>query len=99
MNVLAVELNEVLKNSVAYPFLSQKGLRMYFPKGIVAQSAEAGEKAKKYNATVGQRKMDSLSVLAIFTINLYQEAYPRPISSHMPQVAETRLSEQFGSRR
>ena len=26
---------------------------MYFPKGIVAQSAEAGEKAKRYNATVG----------------------------------------------
>ena len=56
MNVLAIELNEVLKNSVAYPFLSDKGLRMYFPKGIVAQSAEAGEKAKKYNATVGLAK-------------------------------------------
>lgn len=29
---------------------------MYFPKGIVAQSAEAGEKAKRYNATVGLAK-------------------------------------------
>ena len=53
MNELAIELNEVLKSSVAYSFLSEKGKRMFFPKGIVAQSAEAGEKANRYNATVG----------------------------------------------
>ena len=56
MNELAKELNEILKDSVAYPFLSERGKRMYFPKGIVAQSAEAGEKAKRYNATVGLAK-------------------------------------------
>ena len=53
MNELALELNETLKGSVAYSFLSEKGKRMFFPKGIVAQSAEAGEKAKRYNATIG----------------------------------------------
>ncbi len=53
MNELAVELNTILEDSVAYGFLSDKGKRMFFPKGIVAQSAEAGEKAKRYNATVG----------------------------------------------
>lgn len=53
MNELAIELNETLKGSVAYSFLSEKGRRMFFPKGIVAQSAEAGEKANRYNATVG----------------------------------------------
>lgn len=53
MNELAIELNDILKDSVAYCFLSEKGKRMFFPKGIVAQSAEAGEKAKRYNATVG----------------------------------------------
>ena len=53
MNELAIELNEILKDSVAYDFLSEKGKRLFFPKGIVAQSAEAGEKAKRYNATVG----------------------------------------------
>lgn len=56
MNELARELNEILFDSVAFPFLSKRGLRMYFPKGIVAQSAEAGEKAKRYNATVGLAK-------------------------------------------
>ncbi len=53
MNSLAIELNEILKDSVAYGFLSPIGQRMYFPKGIVAQSDEAKEKAKRYNATVG----------------------------------------------
>lgn len=56
MNVLAKELNEILIDSVAFPFLSKRGQRLYFPKGIVAQSAEAGEKAKRYNATVGLAK-------------------------------------------
>ena len=53
MNELAVQLNATLEDSVAYPFLSEVGRRMYFPKGIVAQSDEAKEKAKRYNATVG----------------------------------------------
>ena len=53
MNELAIELNDILRDSIAYDFLSEKGKRMFFPKGIVAQSAEAGEKAKRYNATVG----------------------------------------------
>ena len=53
MKELAIELNEALKGSCAYDLLGKKGRNMYFPKGIVAQSAEAGEKAKRYNATVG----------------------------------------------
>ncbi len=53
MNELALELNEALKGSAAFDLLSERGKGIYFPKGIVAQSAEAGEKAKRYNATVG----------------------------------------------
>ena len=53
MKELAIELNESLKGTCVYDFLGKKGMNMYFLKGIVAQSAEAGEKAKRYNATVG----------------------------------------------
>ncbi len=53
MNELAVELNEALKGSAAIDLLSKRGKGIYFPKGIVAQSAEAGEKARRFNATVG----------------------------------------------
>jgi aspartate/methionine/tyrosine aminotransferase len=53
MNELAVELNVALKGSVAERLLSGLGARMYFPKGIVAQSAEAEAKASRFNATIG----------------------------------------------
>jgi aspartate/methionine/tyrosine aminotransferase len=53
MNPLAVELNEILKDSVASRLLSRMGTRMLFPKGIISQSAEATERAHRYNATIG----------------------------------------------
>jgi aspartate/methionine/tyrosine aminotransferase len=53
MNQLAEELNANLSGSVAERLLSDMGRRMYFPKGILSQSAEADERAKLYNATIG----------------------------------------------
>ncbi len=53
MNVLAGELNSILDGTVAGDLLSDFGKRFYFPKGIVAQSAEAKKKATRFNATVG----------------------------------------------
>ncbi len=53
MNSLAEELNSILRGSIVDDLLSDFGRRFYFPKGIVAQSAEAKEKATKFNATVG----------------------------------------------
>lgn len=53
MNALALELNKELEGSVAGRMLSDFGRRLYFPKGIVAQSAEAGARAHRFNATVG----------------------------------------------
>jgi aspartate/methionine/tyrosine aminotransferase len=53
MNPFAKELNAVLGGTVAGRLLSGLGQRLYFPRGIVAQSAEAGERARRYNATAG----------------------------------------------
>ncbi len=53
MNELAKELNDALEGTAAISLLSKRGKGIYFPKGIVAQSAEAADKAKRYNATVG----------------------------------------------
>ena len=52
---LAVELNEVIEreNPNIAAMLSGLGRRLFFPKGILAQSAEAKEKAKKFDATIG----------------------------------------------
>jgi aspartate/methionine/tyrosine aminotransferase len=53
MHELAQQLNETLKGTVVTDLLSDLGKRFYFPRGIVAQSSEAKEYAKKYNATIG----------------------------------------------
>lgn len=55
MNPLAKELNDIIasENPVVLDMLSELGKNLYFPKGILTQSAEAKEKAHKYNATIG----------------------------------------------
>lgn len=53
MNALAEELNRTLLGTCAGRLLSKTGTRMYFPKGILSQSAEATERAKRFNATIG----------------------------------------------
>jgi phosphoenolpyruvate carboxykinase (GTP) len=52
---LAVELNETIEreNPHVLGMLSELGKRLFFPKGILAQSAEAKDKAHRYDATIG----------------------------------------------
>lgn len=58
MNPLANELNEAIQHTAVYRMLSELGRKMFFPKGIVAQSAEAKKKAKRMNATIGMAYKD-----------------------------------------
>ena len=55
MNPLAAELNAILEknNSHVLDMLSNLGKELFFPKGILTQSAEAKDKAHKFNATIG----------------------------------------------
>jgi aspartate/methionine/tyrosine aminotransferase len=53
MNPLALELNFVLNDTAAGRLLSSFGRRLYFPRGIIAQSAEARKSAYTANATIG----------------------------------------------
>ncbi|GAB6392711.1 MAG: Aspartate/methionine/tyrosine aminotransferase AspB [Treponematales bacterium] len=53
MNALAEELNGRLEGTAAGRLLSARGRRLYFPRGIIAQSAEAKSKAGCANATIG----------------------------------------------
>jgi hypothetical protein len=52
MNPLAIELNEIIQkaNPHIFDMLSNVGKSLYFPKGILTQSAEAKAKAYKFNA-------------------------------------------------
>jgi aspartate/methionine/tyrosine aminotransferase len=55
MNPIAQELNEIIRrqSEPIYHMLSEVGKQLYFPKGILSQSAEAKEKAHTFNATIG----------------------------------------------
>lgn len=56
MHKLATELNQIIQNENPHVFemLSDFGKQMYFPtEGILSQSAEAKNKAFKFNATIG----------------------------------------------
>jgi aspartate/methionine/tyrosine aminotransferase len=54
-NPLAQVLNDRLEAAApaVLQMLSAYGRRLYFPKGILSQSAEAKEKAHRFNATIG----------------------------------------------
>jgi len=72
MNPLAQELNDIIMpaNRHIFEMLSEVGKNLYFPKGILSQSAEAKEKAHKFNATIGMatekgRTMHLPSVMAL----------------------------------
>jgi aspartate/methionine/tyrosine aminotransferase len=55
MNPLAQELNDLIAQHSPHvlEMLSDLGKNLFFPKGILTQSAEAKEKAHKFNATIG----------------------------------------------
>jgi aspartate/methionine/tyrosine aminotransferase len=55
MNSLAEELNDIIlpANLHVYDMLSEVGKNLFFPKGILTQSAEAKQKAHRFNATIG----------------------------------------------
>ena len=55
MNPIAQDLNRIIEkgNPHIMEMLSEMGKNLFFPKGILSQSAEAKEKAHKLNATIG----------------------------------------------
>ena len=53
LNPLAQELNDTLAGTIAGDLLSDLGTRIFFPRGIISQGAEARQFGKVANATIG----------------------------------------------
>ncbi len=55
INPVAQQLNAQIEEAApeVFSMLSAYGRRLYFPKGILSQSAEAKQKAHRFNATIG----------------------------------------------
>ncbi len=93
MHPLAIELNAVLDGSVAGSLLSDLGKRLYFPKGIVAQSAEAKKLAKKLNATIGIAYRGGSPLFLPAVRNLLPNLTPEEIFPYAPTQGVEALRE------
>lgn len=96
MNPQALTLNETLQKEAPriYGLLSDLGKKIYFPReGIISQSAEAGKKAHKYNATIGiateQGKPMHLKVIQD-TLSAYE---PKDLYGYAPPAGKPELRE------
>lgn len=93
MNQLAIELNETLRRDSPFVLgmLSELGRELYYPKGILTQTAEAKQKATRYNATIGIAKengqaMHLGSVMKHFTGISPDELFPYAPSPGRPEL-------------
>lgn len=84
MNPLAQNLNEQLKqsNPEIFSMLSDLGQNMFYPKGILSQSAEA--KSIKYNATIGMATNDNGKMYANALNQMFNELSPDEIFPYAP---------------
>ena len=85
ISALAQELNDVLAGTAAGDLLSDMGKRLYFPKGIIAQSGEAKKLGKTANATIGMTVINGSPV----TLQSIQDQVPSFSSRELVAYAPT----------
>lgn len=91
LNVLAQELNETLKGTSFADLLSDMGLRMFFPKGIIAQGGEAKKHGWRANATIGTTVNDKHPVILPEVQALLPKLTPEECVSYSPTAGNPEL--------
>lgn len=88
MNSIAEEMNISLSKSspIFYSLLSDFGKRIYMPKGIITQSAEAKKLATKYNATIGIAKENKAPMFLPSLNNYFNNLKPSEIFDYAPSA-------------
>lgn len=84
MNHLADELNRILDGTVIARTLSAFGRRIFFPRGIVAQTAEAREHADRINATVGMALEHGQPLITPSLARLFNDLNPTEMVAYAP---------------
>lgn len=93
LSPLAEQANDAIRADcpVVYDLLSETGKALFFPKGILTQSAEAKQKATRYNATIGIAT-EGGQAMHLDCVNRYfndltpGELYPYQPSTGNPQL-------------
>jgi len=96
LSPIARELNQIIRqgNSHLFETLSNFGKALYFPKGILTQTAEAKKKAHRYNATIGTAKSEDKplyldSIYASFQGLSPGQVFPYAPAFGLPELRET----------
>jgi aspartate/methionine/tyrosine aminotransferase len=86
MNPIAIQLNNIIDKGNPYimGMLSKLGKNLFFPKGILSQSAEAKEKAYKINATIGIAKEQGRTMHFDSVVSSIKEIRPRESLTYAP---------------
>src|SRR5574344_2398102 len=92
LNPLAQELNDILKTTSAGALLSDLGVRMYFPKGIIAQSGEAKKAATKANGTIGMTVISGMPAVLPSIQKSAPSFKPGELVAYAPDRKSTRLN-------
>jgi aspartate/methionine/tyrosine aminotransferase len=93
MNPLAEELNEIIRkeNVHIYEMLSFVGKDLYFPKGILSQSAEAKEKAHRFNATIGMATEEGRTMYLPSVMSMIAGLRPEEALTYAPSFGSMPL--------
>lgn len=95
MNPLAAELNDQIKSAspAAFALMSELGQRIFFPKGILFQSAQAKDKAHKFNATIGTATEGGAPMHLGVTKRFFNHLEPAEIYPYAPPAGRPKLRE------
>ncbi len=95
LNSLAEKLNEVIQNEnpSIYAMLSELGRKLYYPKGILSQSAEASQKAYRFNATIGIATEEDAPMHFQHIQSHFLDYAPEDIYPYAPPAGKQRLRE------
>ena len=97
LNPLAEALNRELEASAPeiLSMLSPLGKRAYFPKGILSQTAEAKQKADRFNATIGIATEGGGPMFLASIQDRVQGLDPRDVVGYAPPAGRPELRERW----
>ncbi len=97
INPLARELNEIIRseNETVFSLLSGLGKELFFPRGIIDQTAEAKQKATRFNATIGIARQDGQAMYLPSMTRYLNEIGPDESLAYAPTQGLPRLRERW----
>jgi aspartate/methionine/tyrosine aminotransferase len=93
MNPLAAELNQIIElhAPAVMRLLSDLGKELYFPKGILTQTAEAKQKATRYDATIGEARESRRSMGLPAIMRHFSDLSPDQVLPYAPSAGRADL--------